>query len=959
MRASHGWLRDLLVTLAGALALSACHSPDDAGHRIYGYVDADGREVIAPRYLDALPFHEGLAAVQVAEGWGYIDTTGRWVIRPAYRAAASFSSDRASVCDSSGACGYIDRSGRWVIPARYLVASTFVGDRAFVMLDQEHSQVIDREGRVVAEMPYAAIGLLDALPPFLDVFARGPLGASQERGPSSDDVDALRAEGRIPIGIPGADIGAGSGYADLDGKPVAGTYTSASAYSDGRARVSSGGKYGFIGRDGSFVVPPRYEDALLRFSRGRTIVVHDGQAWLIDTDGNDVASLGEWPWPSLHSDEGFGDLAGFVGYGDFFADGLIPWQRDGKWGYVALDGSWAIPPRYQMAHPFHDGRASVQADGFGLLIDAQGRELARLPPGWWIAPGGGSRLQVGTATQWGFADADGRPPAVLPYAATRIRFAGQSFADARPLRFSEGLAIVSRIAPHRWRVIDASGRELASGRYDLVEDAGDGRYAVAVDQRWALANSKLEILSDASFDKAASFFGPGDAGDAVAVDGRMGCVDRRGRWRSLPVGVNFADCEAMPMLAGTESPARYGVLSSGGRWLVPPAYQLAWRLEGAGSGCFALAVIHSSPASVGRVACIEQDRVRYSEPRQFRCELGQLCFLHEATGWRRLDFGTLRVTGPSYAGIGYDAQGRVAVRSGERWSLLDATGRVTLTDGYDEIVPLDDKPDDWWRFGGAAITWRAAVAVRRDGHWGVLSLDGIEILPLRYGAVERLADDLFAVREGAAWGVVRDRGEVVVPPRFDELLQVSGDLLLAKSGGTVHLQTLGGRPVLDPAPPWLQRTHQLSDFFAGFWAVFTLDRELYFIDRQSRAVHRVDPPAGRVWLEPGYTPRESDEIEDFKAGGFSGELYARPAGESPDMELVPLVAVVVDQHGRLLPWLFDGAELGVGLPANHYRVDLRGKCGVVDDRGGWLVPLAHDHCDVIEGGRVIVGDEDY
>jgi len=47
------------------------------------------------------------------------------------------------------------------------------------------------------------------------------------------------------------------------------------------------------------------------------------------------------------------------------------------------------------------------------------------------------------------------------------------------------------------------------------------------------------------------------------------------------------------------------------------------------------------------------------------------------------------------------------------------------------------------------------------------------------------------------------------------------------------------------------------------------------------------------------------------------------------------------------------------LPDNYYLVHLRGKCGVIDDRGRWTVPLTHDHCDDIEGGLIILGDEDY
>ena len=84
MRYRNGWPRRWAALLGVAL-LTGCYSPGDAGHRIYGYVDSHGKVAIAPAFLDARAFSDGLAAVQVAGGWGYIDRDGRWVIPPRLR----------------------------------------------------------------------------------------------------------------------------------------------------------------------------------------------------------------------------------------------------------------------------------------------------------------------------------------------------------------------------------------------------------------------------------------------------------------------------------------------------------------------------------------------------------------------------------------------------------------------------------------------------------------------------------------------------------------------------------------------------------------------------------------------------------------------------------------------------------------------------------------------------------
>ncbi|MEI2421204.1 WG repeat-containing protein, partial [Arthrospira platensis SPKY2] len=121
-------------------------------------------------------------------------------------------------------------------------------------------------------------------------------------------------------------------------------------------------------------VPADFDDALLRFSRDRTVVLHGDRAALVDSAGRIVADLGAWPWPELGEDD-FDDVATYVGFEDFFADGLMPWLHEGRWGYIDLDGHWAIPAQYDQAQFFRGGRAGVQAGARGLVIDTKGKTL--------------------------------------------------------------------------------------------------------------------------------------------------------------------------------------------------------------------------------------------------------------------------------------------------------------------------------------------------------------------------------------------------------------------------------------------------------------------------------------------------------------------------------------------------------------------------------------------------------
>jgi hypothetical protein len=64
----------------------------------YGYIDREGKVVIGPRFAEAQPFSQGLAAVRTkkttvwgrGDAWGYIDKTGKYRIEPLFNEARPF-----------------------------------------------------------------------------------------------------------------------------------------------------------------------------------------------------------------------------------------------------------------------------------------------------------------------------------------------------------------------------------------------------------------------------------------------------------------------------------------------------------------------------------------------------------------------------------------------------------------------------------------------------------------------------------------------------------------------------------------------------------------------------------------------------------------------------------------------------------------------------------------------------
>lgn len=79
----------------------------------YGYVDAGGRVIIAPRFDGADTFSEGLALVLDRGRFGYIDVRGAFAIPAVFRHALPFRDGFAAVRSRDGWM-YLDRDGNRV-----------------------------------------------------------------------------------------------------------------------------------------------------------------------------------------------------------------------------------------------------------------------------------------------------------------------------------------------------------------------------------------------------------------------------------------------------------------------------------------------------------------------------------------------------------------------------------------------------------------------------------------------------------------------------------------------------------------------------------------------------------------------------------------------------------------------------------------------------------------------------
>lgn len=132
----------------------------DLANGLYGYINEKCEVVIPARFINALDFSDGLAAVMIkddnVEKWGFIDTAGNFVISPIYSyMPGDFHEGFATVSKKTGKIVYIDKKGE-VVSDEYDIAGCFTGGYAVVNGPRKTSlYVIDHDFSVVKELTHA------------------------------------------------------------------------------------------------------------------------------------------------------------------------------------------------------------------------------------------------------------------------------------------------------------------------------------------------------------------------------------------------------------------------------------------------------------------------------------------------------------------------------------------------------------------------------------------------------------------------------------------------------------------------------------------------------------------------------------------------------------------------------------------------------------------------------------
>ncbi|MCX6253689.1 MAG: WG repeat-containing protein [Bacteroidia bacterium] len=163
------------------------------------------------------------------------------------------------------------------------------------------------------------------------------------------------------------------GFVDVTGKvlvPI--IYDDALSFSEGLAIVKKEDKYGFVDINGKEVTPFIYDEPEISIMMKRIRLIQIIPAFRFSELGAWVTKDGKYGFMDVN-----GKLLIPIIYDDAnsFSEDRAKVKKDNKYGYVDLNGNIMVPIIYDEGYDFSDGRAAVKKDNWWFFIDKNGNSI--------------------------------------------------------------------------------------------------------------------------------------------------------------------------------------------------------------------------------------------------------------------------------------------------------------------------------------------------------------------------------------------------------------------------------------------------------------------------------------------------------------------------------------------------------------------------------------------------------
>ncbi|MDQ3394848.1 MAG: WG repeat-containing protein [Bacteroidota bacterium] len=255
----------------------------------WGFVDEQLNVKVKPSYDFVLPFKDGIAAVQLREGWGFINMEGKLITRIEFVDFKMWNEGLIPVQNNIGNWGFIDYTGKTKIKFIYDNADMFRFGLAPASLNNKYG-FINKSGqfkiknKYIYLSPFNKDGFTSALLSFNEGQVIDTLGNIHPHLPSY--FLSIPHEGvYYKINPQNRKYGF---FNLIENKAItAYEYDMAYNFNNGLAPVKKNGKWGYIDKKNNLVIDFKYDDASA-FSDGLAVVKVDSKKGIINLKGEFV-----------------------------------------------------------------------------------------------------------------------------------------------------------------------------------------------------------------------------------------------------------------------------------------------------------------------------------------------------------------------------------------------------------------------------------------------------------------------------------------------------------------------------------------------------------------------------------------------------------------------------------------------------------------------------------------------
>jgi hypothetical protein len=288
----------------------------------YGFVNLQGKEVIATTLKNVYTFSSGLVAIKQGSLYGFMDHTGKMRITPQFTNVGGRFSEGLQDVQKGGLYGLIDTTCKVVVDYQFDKIKDFYKGIGVVKKGNRWG-AIDKTGVLLIPTQY---DLLEVVTPQLLSFKKGKA------------TGLVNLKNQVVASSPSA-------------YPMSYSFSS---ISQELLLVKYQGKYGIMNTSGKMITPPQFT----RFPQkvGNVYFAFQNERYnILDSTGKKISD------------------AIYSAHQDAAKDGRIYVEKFGKSGFVDVNGKLVIDCQYDLVHDFSEGLAVVKkGDKYGY-IDTQGK----------------------------------------------------------------------------------------------------------------------------------------------------------------------------------------------------------------------------------------------------------------------------------------------------------------------------------------------------------------------------------------------------------------------------------------------------------------------------------------------------------------------------------------------------------------------------------------------------------